>query len=125
QQLSRQDRRDAGWVVGWRNLYEIHSDDVSMAAPSEPLDDLDHFVIGKATVAGCSRARCNRRIETIYVDRDVVGNSLGYSVENTLCSEVAYIAHRQDVGTRGTRGVVILPVRRRYVADPELGHADD
>ena len=66
---------------------------------------------------------CDRGIETVDVDGQVIAVSFRDTHQNAIAAKPTGISDGEDIGARREGRIVIGLVRRRDVADPELRKA--
>src|ERR1700675_1872162 len=104
-------------VVGC-HFHEIDTDHVALRG--EAREQFKSFVIQQTTVARGARARRDRRIETVDIDRQVITYALRDALQHTLDAEAPEVAYRNNVGAHLARLGVSLARGRRHVANADL-----
>ena len=70
-------------------------------------------------------ARCNRRVEAVNVDGDVVAFTCRDALKDVLDAELAELPHRENIGTHAACVFISFARRGGDIANADLRQAGD
>src|SRR5260370_18118526 len=102
-------------IVVRRDLDKVYPDDGPAASKAGA--ELQHLVIGEAAMARRAGARCDRWIETVDVDGDVIACTGRDALEHGLAAELTDLAGAANVGAHPAPIGIALPGGRRDLSE--------